>query len=146
MICFPPCPLDQFSWLVINLYPLYPFPDQTKCPIMYSFNNVQIMKKMCTLMKNIWKYIYMNNVQNRYPEIRSFSHIYWLFCRILTRQTFTRFPACQQSFFSFLVWAKFWVAPLTSIFAYQYLRIALGFKPRTYWTSKNGKKLPVELL
>ena len=30
----------SFSWLIS-----LPFPDQTKCSVMYSFNNVQIMKK-----------------------------------------------------------------------------------------------------
>ena len=49
-------PLDQvflvLNWLVLNLYPLYFFPDPATCPIVYSFNSVQIVNKMLYTLKN----------------------------------------------------------------------------------------------
>ena len=46
----------------LNLYTLYPFPGQTKCSIMYSFNNVHIMNKICILK-------ILNTVQKRSPDV-----------------------------------------------------------------------------
>ena len=51
MICMFGIPATMvLNWLVLNLYPLYFFPDETQCTLMYSFKSVQIVYKICTLV------------------------------------------------------------------------------------------------
>ena len=52
------------SWLVLNLY----FPDPATCPIVYSFNSVQIVNKMLYTMKMMTSV--HNSVHNRSPVFK----------------------------------------------------------------------------